>query len=116
MITFVSTKWLHLSLRNDYIWVYWQVDMYAGTIFIQQAIGLDLYAGVVILLAISAVYTVSGSISLFRKKSFLCEYQYWKINRFPKLELIFPYFCISIFLPSLSSSQNKFKTKQSQYF
>ena len=22
MITFVFTKWLHLSLRNDYIWVY----------------------------------------------------------------------------------------------
>lgn len=68
MITVVSTKWLHLCLRNDYICVYWQVDMYAGTIFIQQAIGLDLYAGVVILLAISAVYTVSGSKSLFRKK------------------------------------------------
>lgn len=35
--------------------------MYAGTIFIQQAIGLDIYVGVVILLAISAVYTVSGN-------------------------------------------------------
>lgn len=35
--------------------------MYAGTIFIQQAIGLDIYVGVVILLAISAVYTVSGT-------------------------------------------------------
>lgn len=41
--------------------VCWQVDMYAGTIFIQQAIGLDIYVGVVILLAISAVYTVSGT-------------------------------------------------------
>jgi hypothetical protein len=37
-----------------------QVDMYAGTIFIQQAIGLDLYAGVVILLGISALYTILG--------------------------------------------------------
>lgn len=45
-----------------YIFTKISVDMYAGTIFIQQAIGLDIYVGVVILLAISAVYTVSGGL------------------------------------------------------
>ncbi|XP_061165587.1 sodium/glucose cotransporter 4-like [Saccostrea echinata] len=45
-----------------YIFTKISVDMYAGTIFIQQAIGLDRYIGVVILLAISAVYTISGGL------------------------------------------------------
>lgn len=34
--------------------------MFAGTIFIQQSVGWDLYTGVIVLLAISAIYTVSG--------------------------------------------------------
>ena len=44
-----------------------QVDMYAGTIFIQQAVGWDLYTGVLVLLAISAIYTISGNIIIHTK-------------------------------------------------
>ena len=38
-----------------------QVDMYAGALFIQQALHWDLYIAVAGLLAITAVYTVSGA-------------------------------------------------------
>jgi hypothetical protein len=37
-----------------------QVDMYAGAIFIQQSLHLDLYLSVAGLLAITALYTVAG--------------------------------------------------------
>lgn len=37
-----------------------QVDMYAGAIFIQQSLHLDLYLAIVGLLAITALYTVAG--------------------------------------------------------
>lgn len=37
-----------------------QVDMYAGAIFIQQSLHLDLYLATVGLLAITALYTVTG--------------------------------------------------------
>lgn len=61
-IEILPDVFLGWSLDSNWIYhVCWQVDMYAGTIFIQQAIGLDIYVGVVILLAISAVYTVSGT-------------------------------------------------------
>ncbi|XP_069342011.1 sodium/myo-inositol cotransporter 2 isoform X4 [Eulemur rufifrons] len=42
------------------IYVAGQVDMYAGAIFIQQSLHLDLYLAIVGLLAITAVYTVAG--------------------------------------------------------
>lgn len=37
-----------------------QVDMYAGAIFIQQSLHLDLYLAIVGLLAITALYTIAG--------------------------------------------------------
>ena len=37
-----------------------QVDMYAGAIFIQQSLKLDLYLAIAGLLVITAVYTVAG--------------------------------------------------------
>uniref|UniRef100_A0A8C5IJ25 Sodium/myo-inositol cotransporter 2 n=1 Tax=Junco hyemalis TaxID=40217 RepID=A0A8C5IJ25_JUNHY len=40
-----------------------QVDMYAGALFIQQALHWDLYIAVAGLLAITAVYTVSGGLA-----------------------------------------------------
>ncbi|NXY57371.1 SC5AB protein, partial [Callaeas wilsoni] len=40
-----------------------QVDMYAGALFIQQALQWDLYIAVAGLLAITAVYTVSGGLA-----------------------------------------------------
>ncbi|XP_069342009.1 sodium/myo-inositol cotransporter 2 isoform X2 [Eulemur rufifrons] len=43
-----------------YIFTKISVDMYAGAIFIQQSLHLDLYLAIVGLLAITAVYTVAG--------------------------------------------------------
>lgn len=40
--------------------------MYAGALFIQQALHWDLYIAVVCLLAITAVYTVAGTWLSFR--------------------------------------------------
>ncbi|XP_058426556.1 sodium/myo-inositol cotransporter 2 isoform X3 [Diceros bicornis minor] len=42
------------------IYVAGQVDMYAGAIFIQQSLHLDLYLAIVGLLAVTALYTVAG--------------------------------------------------------
>ncbi|XP_062035910.1 sodium/myo-inositol cotransporter 2 isoform X2 [Lepus europaeus] len=43
-----------------YIFTKISVDMYAGAIFIQQSLHLDLYLSVVGLLAVTALYTVAG--------------------------------------------------------
>ncbi|XP_062955196.1 sodium/myo-inositol cotransporter 2 isoform X2 [Cynocephalus volans] len=43
-----------------YIFTKISVDMYAGAIFIQQSLHLDLYLSVIGLLAITALYTVAG--------------------------------------------------------
>ena len=37
-----------------------QVDMYAGALFIQLALGWNLYVAIIALLGITAVYTVAG--------------------------------------------------------
>jgi len=37
-----------------------QADMFAGAIFINQALGLNIYLAVIILLLITALYTVTG--------------------------------------------------------
>ena len=37
-----------------------QIDLYTGGIFIQQALGWNIYGGVLFVLGISAVYTVLG--------------------------------------------------------
>ncbi|XP_059976058.1 sodium/myo-inositol cotransporter 2 isoform X4 [Mesoplodon densirostris] len=42
------------------IYIAGQVDMYAGAIFIQQSLNLNLYLAIVGLLAITALYTVAG--------------------------------------------------------
>uniref|UniRef100_A0A2K5R0I7 Sodium/myo-inositol cotransporter 2 n=1 Tax=Cebus imitator TaxID=2715852 RepID=A0A2K5R0I7_CEBIM len=45
------------------IYIAGQVDMYAGAIFIQESLHLDLYLAIVGLLAITAVYTVAGGLA-----------------------------------------------------
>ncbi|XP_059107177.1 sodium/myo-inositol cotransporter 2 isoform X3 [Peromyscus eremicus] len=45
------------------IYIAGQVDMYAGAIFIQQSLNLDLYLAIVGLLAITALYTVAGGLA-----------------------------------------------------
>nr|AAK97053.1 putative sodium-coupled cotransporter RKST1 [Homo sapiens] len=46
-----------------YIFTKISVDMYAGAIFIQQSLHLDLYLAIAGLLAITAVYTVAGGLA-----------------------------------------------------
>uniref|UniRef100_A0A3B3U4J2 Sodium/glucose cotransporter 1 n=1 Tax=Poecilia latipinna TaxID=48699 RepID=A0A3B3U4J2_9TELE len=40
-----------------------QADMFSGAIFIQQALGLNIYFAVIALLAITALYTVTGGLA-----------------------------------------------------
>lgn len=37
-----------------------QVDMFSGAVFIQQALGWNIYVAVIALLCITALYTVTG--------------------------------------------------------
>ncbi|XP_076853374.1 sodium/myo-inositol cotransporter 2-like isoform X3 [Brachyhypopomus gauderio] len=46
-----------------YIFTKISVDMYAGAVFIQQALGWDIYLAVILLLAITAIYTVAGGLA-----------------------------------------------------
>uniref|UniRef100_A0A8D0DTS8 Sodium/myo-inositol cotransporter 2 n=1 Tax=Salvator merianae TaxID=96440 RepID=A0A8D0DTS8_SALMN len=46
-----------------YIFTKISVDMYAGALFIQQALHWDLYVAVIGLLAVTAVYTVAGGLA-----------------------------------------------------
>ncbi|XP_034509288.1 sodium/myo-inositol cotransporter 2-like [Ailuropoda melanoleuca] len=46
-----------------YIFPKISVDMYAGAIFIQQSLHLDLYLAIVGLLAITALYTIAGGLA-----------------------------------------------------
>ncbi|XP_045632422.1 sodium/myo-inositol cotransporter 2 [Ursus americanus] len=46
-----------------YIFTKISVDMYAGAIFIQQSLHLDLYLAIVGLLAITALYTIAGGLA-----------------------------------------------------
>ena len=41
---------------------YLQVDVYAGAIFIQQAIGWNTYLSIAILLVVTGIYTVIGKL------------------------------------------------------
>lgn len=38
-----------------------QVDMFSGAVFIQQALGLNIYVAIIALLLITALYTVTGA-------------------------------------------------------
>lgn len=38
----------------------WQVDVYAGAVFIQQAVGWNTYLAIFVLLAVTAAYTIVG--------------------------------------------------------
>ncbi|KAH0625530.1 hypothetical protein JD844_015076 [Phrynosoma platyrhinos] len=41
-----------------------QADIFSGAIFIQVAVGLDIYVAIVILLAITALYTITGGLAV----------------------------------------------------
>lgn len=38
----------------------WQVDVYAGAVFIQQAVGWNTYLSIFVLFAVTAAYTILG--------------------------------------------------------
>ncbi|XP_072164790.1 sodium/glucose cotransporter 4-like [Diadema setosum] len=46
-----------------YIFTKISVDLYSGALFIEQALGWNLYVSILVLLAISAVYTVTGGLA-----------------------------------------------------
>nr|KAF6294918.1 solute carrier family 5 member 11 [Pipistrellus kuhlii] len=54
----LALAWIFLP-----IYIAGQVDMYAGAIFIQQSLKLDLYIAIVGLLAITALYTIAGGLA-----------------------------------------------------
>lgn len=62
-----------------------RVDMYAGAIFIQQSLHLDLYLAIVGLLAITALYTIAG----VSEQGVILE-RLWPPNLFLAHLLMFP--------------------------
>ncbi|RXN38410.1 sodium glucose cotransporter 1-like protein [Labeo rohita] len=52
---------IYLSVLSVFLYIFTKIsaDMYAGAIFINQALGLNIYLAVVILLLITALYTVT---------------------------------------------------------
>ncbi|XP_043106565.1 sodium/glucose cotransporter 1-like [Puntigrus tetrazona] len=56
---------IYLSVLSLFLYVFTKIsaDMYAGAIFINQALGLNIYLAVVILLLITSLYTVTGGLA-----------------------------------------------------
>uniref|UniRef100_A0AAX7U9B0 Sodium/glucose cotransporter 1 n=1 Tax=Astatotilapia calliptera TaxID=8154 RepID=A0AAX7U9B0_ASTCA len=56
---------IYLSVLSLFLYVFTKIsaDMFSGAIFIQQALGLNIYLAVIALLAITALYTVTGGLA-----------------------------------------------------
>ncbi|KAJ8253928.1 hypothetical protein COCON_G00205400 [Conger conger] len=56
---------LYIAILYLFIYIFTKisVDMYAGALFIQQALHWDLYLAVVLLLVVTALYTVAGGLA-----------------------------------------------------
>ncbi|XP_012731887.2 sodium/glucose cotransporter 1 [Fundulus heteroclitus] len=56
---------IYLSVLSLFLYVFTKIsaDMFSGAIFIQQALGLNIYVAVIALLAITALYTVTGGLA-----------------------------------------------------
>ncbi|XP_058888826.1 sodium/glucose cotransporter 1-like [Acipenser ruthenus] len=56
---------IYLSVLSLILYIFTKIsaDMFSGAIFIQQALGLNIYLAVVMLLAITALYTVTGGLA-----------------------------------------------------
>ncbi|NXJ82511.1 SC5A1 protein, partial [Trogon melanurus] len=56
---------VYLSILSLFLYIFTKIsaDIFSGAVFIQLAIGLDLYVAVVILLAITALYTITGGLA-----------------------------------------------------
>ncbi|TRY65300.1 hypothetical protein DNTS_015451 [Danionella cerebrum] len=56
-------EYLKKRFGGQRIRIYLSADMFAGAIFINQALGLNIYLAVIILLLITALYTVTGGLA-----------------------------------------------------
>lgn len=56
----IPSLFIHSFIHVSNTLMFPQVDMYAGAIFIQQSLHLDLYLATTGLLAITALYTITG--------------------------------------------------------
>ncbi|XP_060901615.1 sodium/glucose cotransporter 2 [Labrus mixtus] len=56
---------LYLSIISLFLYIFTKisVDMFAGAVFIQQALGWNIYVAVISLLCITALYTVTGGLA-----------------------------------------------------
>ncbi|XP_063066422.1 sodium/glucose cotransporter 1 [Engraulis encrasicolus] len=56
---------IYLSVLSLVLYVFTKIsaDMFAGAIFINQALGLNIYLAVVLLLSITALYTITGGLA-----------------------------------------------------
>ncbi|XP_045704859.1 sodium/glucose cotransporter 2 isoform X2 [Phyllostomus hastatus] len=56
---------LYLSMLSLFLYIFTKisVDMFSGAVFIQQALGWNIYASVIALLSITMVYTVTGGLA-----------------------------------------------------
>ncbi|XP_048028973.1 sodium/glucose cotransporter 1-like isoform X1 [Megalobrama amblycephala] len=56
---------IYLSVLSLFLYVFTKIsgDMFAGGVFINQALGLNIYLAVIILLLITALYTVTGGLA-----------------------------------------------------
>ncbi|KAM9306283.1 sodium/glucose cotransporter 1 [Pholidichthys leucotaenia] len=56
---------IYLSVLSLFLYVFTKIsaDMFSGAIFINQALGLNIYIAVIALLAITALYTVTGGLA-----------------------------------------------------
>ncbi|XP_008422299.1 sodium/glucose cotransporter 1-like [Poecilia reticulata] len=56
---------IYLSVLSLFLYVFTKIsaDMFSGAIFIQQALGLNIYVAIIALLAITALYTVTGGLA-----------------------------------------------------
>lgn len=56
---------IYLSVLSLFLYVFTKIsaDMFSGAIFINQALGLNIYLAVIALLAITALYTVTGGLA-----------------------------------------------------
>ena len=42
---------------------FFQADLFAGAIFIEEALGWNIYAAILLLLAIAAIFTITGGLT-----------------------------------------------------
>ncbi|XP_054896237.1 sodium/glucose cotransporter 1-like [Poeciliopsis prolifica] len=56
---------IYLSVLSLFLYIFTKIsaDMFSGAIFIQQALGLNIYVAVIALLAITALYTITGGLA-----------------------------------------------------